>query len=166
MERMHFRWIVLVVAFAVMMLGPATVEAQPSTGPSPDELEDLARDFGMDPAKCNAVQKQIDQVVAVYQSGLSDDEKIAGLSALWAQSAASLQKSAAADSEVASTANQYVLMMEELVAMAKDSPSGSDKNVSVAAKNSLNKLRALTQNYVKMMKVMCPKLNLPAVMNQ
>jgi hypothetical protein len=166
MTRSHFGVVAVMAAFAVMccLCGPAA--AQRSTGPSPDELEDLAKDMGMSPAKCNAVQQQINQVVAVYQSSLSDEEKIARLSQLWSQSAASLQKAGSADTEVASTADQYLSMMDELVGMAKDSSKGSDKNASAAAMNSLKKLKTLTQNYVKMMKVMCPKLTLPPIMNQ
>jgi hypothetical protein len=131
-------------------------------------LEDLGKDFGMDPAKCDAFQEQINQVVAVYQSALSDDEKIARLTELWSQSAESLQKSASDDPEVASTANQYLILMKQLVAMAmaEESPSGTDKSASAAATNSLKKLKTLTQNYVKMMKILCPRLTLPPIMNQ
>ena len=79
-----------------------------------------------------------------------------------------MQKAGSDDPEVASTANQYLVLMKQLMAMAmaEEPPSGSDKNVSVAAANSLKKLKALTQNYVKMMKILCPRLTLPPIMNQ
>ncbi len=166
MTRIRFGVIALLATFVVWgyLCGPTI--AQRTTGPSPDELDDLAKDLGMGPAKCNAVQEQINQVVAVYQSSLSDEEKIAALSKLWSQSAVSLQKSASADPEVASTANQYLVMMQELMVLAEASPSKTDKNASPQAINSLKKLKMLTQNYAKMMKVMCPNLTLPSIMSE
>ncbi len=166
MTRIHLGVIVLLAAFMVAGGLCGSVNAGRSTGPTSEDLEDLSKDFGMDPAKCDAVQKQINQVMAVYQSNLTDDEKVASLTQLWSKSAAAMEKSTSDDPDVASTANQYLVMMKELVAMAKDSPNDSDKNVSAAAANSLKKLKTLTQNYVKMMKVMCPKLVLPPLMNQ
>ena len=166
MTRIYVCVITLLAAFAVMSCLCSPAAAQGAGGPSLGELEDLAKDLGMNPATCDAVQKQIDEVMAVYQSGLSDEQKIASLSQLWSQTATSMRKSGEADSEVAATGNQYLLMMNELVAMAKHSSGGSNKNVSAEAMNSLRKLKALTQNYVKMMKVMCPKLVLPPIMNQ
>lgn len=166
MKRTHLGWLALLAALAVLGFLQASAQAQQSSGPSPEELEDLAKDFGIDPAQCEALQKQIDRVVSVYQSGMSDDEKVARLSELWAQTASSMQKSGANDPEVGSAVNQYLFLMQELMAMAQASPGGSDKSVTPAARNSLNKLKGLSQNYVKMMKVMCPKLTLPPVMNQ
>jgi len=119
----------------------------------------------MDPAKCNALQQQIDQVVAVYQSSMTDEEKVARLMEVWSQSMAAMQKSGENDPDVAAAARQYRVMMEELLAMAKASSGGGGKDVPADARESLKKLKVITQNYVKMMKILCPKLKLPAIMN-
>jgi hypothetical protein len=168
MRRMLIGWIAFVAALAVVGFLSGTASAQSrsgSSGPTPEELEDLSKDLGMNPAQCEALQRQIDDVVSVYQSGMSDDEKIAKLSALWGQAAASMRKSGEKDPDVGATAGQYLTVMEDLVAMAK-AQSGSDKDASVAARNALTRLKGMSQNYVKMMKILCPKLSLPPIMNQ
>jgi hypothetical protein len=165
MKHVRMLLIVVVATFAVAGFSLGLAEAQKPGGPTSEELEDIAKDLGMEPAKCDAVQRQIDQVVSVYQSGLTDNEKIAKLTELWAQSAAALKKSGESDPDVGATAGQYLLLMEEVVAMTKASPSGDDKAVSSTARDSLKRLKILTQNYVKMIKILCPKLTLPAIMN-
>jgi hypothetical protein len=165
MRRRYAALFMLVALLTATSFLPITARADKPAAPSEEELADMAQDLGMDPATCDAIQARIDQVVAVYQSSQTESEKLAKLTELWSQAMTDMKKAGEQDGDVASTSGQYLLIMQELVDMAKAAPDGGQQ-VSPAAKNTLVKLKALTQNYVKMMKIMCPKLSLPPLMNQ
>jgi hypothetical protein len=165
MKRISFAWMIFVTVLLITSLGASIAHAQ-GAGPSDKEVQDLARDMGMDPRQCDDVQNRINQVVAIYESPLSDDEKMARLTEAVAQSMAEMQHAGSKDPEVATAGNQYVLLIQELLAAARKSASGDDKKVSDAVKDDLQKLKIMTKDYVQMMKLMCPKLVLPDVMTK
>jgi hypothetical protein len=165
MKRISVAWMIFLSALLITSLGASIAYAQ-NTGPSDQEMQDMARGMGMDPRQCDDVQNRINQIVAIYESPLSDDEKMAKLTEAVAQSVAEMQQAAAKDPEVATAGNQYVLLIQELLAAAHKSASGDDKKVSDAVKDDLQKLKIMTKDYVQMMKLMCPKLALPDVMNK
>jgi hypothetical protein len=165
MKRISLAWMIFVSVLLITSLGASIAQAQ-KAGPSDKEVQDLARDMGMDPRQCDDVQNRINQVVAIYESPLSDDEKMARLTEAVAQSMAEMQQAGSKDPEVATAGNQYVLLIQELLAAARKSASGDDKKVSDAVKDDLQKLKIMTKDYVQMMKLMCPKLVLPDVMTK
>ena len=165
MKRISFVWTIFLSALLITSLGAFIAHAQ-NTGPSDQEVQDMARDMGMDPRQCDDVQNRINQIVAIYESPLSDDEKMAKLTEAVAQSVAEMQQAASKDPEVAAAGSQYVLLIQELLAAARKSASGDDKKVSDAVKDDLQKLKIMTKDYVQMMKLMCPKLALPDVMTK
>jgi hypothetical protein len=165
MKRISFPWMIFVSVLLITSLGASIAHAQ-GASPSDKEIQDLARDMGMDPRQCDDVQNRINQVVAIYESALSDDEKMARLTEAVAQSMAEMQQAGSKDPEVATAGNQYVLLIQELLAAARKSASGDDKKVSDAVKDDLQKLKIMTKDYVQMMKLMCPKLVLPDVMTR
>ena len=157
--------LILFSAFLIMSFGAAAAEPQ-NVQPSDEEVQDMARGMGLDPRLCGDLQNRINEIIAISQSALSDDEKVKKLSEALAQSLAGMQKSGSKDPEIGNTMNQYLALIKDLVATAQVSDVGSDKNISAAAKNELQKLLILTKNYVQMMKLMCPKLVLPEAMNK
>jgi hypothetical protein len=165
MKRISLAWMIFVSVLLIPSLGASIAHAQ-GASPSDKEIQDLARDMGMDPRQCDDVQNRINQVVAIYESALSDDEKMARLTEAVAQSMAEMQQAGSKDPEVATAGNQYVLLIQELLAAARKSASGDDKKVSDAVKDDLQKLKIMTKDYVQMMKLMCPKLVLPDVMTK
>jgi hypothetical protein len=137
-----------------------------NAGPSDREVQDMARGMGMDPQQCDALQNRINQVVAIYESSLSDNEKLAGLSEYAAQSMAEMQQAGSKDAEVEQAVNQHLVLMQSIMSAAKASASADDKKVSDAAKDDVQKLKILTKTYVDMMKSLCPKLALPEVVTK
>jgi hypothetical protein len=165
MKRISVAWMIFLSALLITSLGASIACAQ-NTGPSDQEVQDMARGMGMDPRQCDDVQNRINQIVAIYESPLSDDEKMTKLTEAVAQSVTEMQQAASKDPEVAAAGNQYVLLIQELLAAARKSASGDDKKVSDAVKDDLQKLKIMTKDYVQMMKLMCPKLALPDVMTK
>ena len=165
MKRIPVAWMIFLSALLIASLGAFIAHAQ-KAGPSDQEVQDMARDMGMDPRLCDDLQNRINQIVAIYESSLSDDEKMASLTEAVAQSVAEMQQAGSKDPEVATAGNQYVLLIQGLLAAARTSASGDDKKVSDAVKDDLQKLKIMTKDYVQMMKLMCPKLALPDVMTK
>jgi len=165
MKRISAAWMVFMVALVIASVGASVAEAQ-NAGPSDQEVQDMARGMGMDPGLCNDLQNRINEVVAISDSSLSDDEKMTKLTEAVAQSMADMQKAASKDPEVESAIGQHLVLVQALMAAARTSASGNDKKVSDSVKDDLEKLKIITKNYVQMMKLMCPKLTLPDVMNK
>jgi hypothetical protein len=147
----------VLTVFAVMNSTPA-----PASAPSDGEVQDMARSMGMDPRQCDALQSRIDQVTSVANSSLAENEKAARLVELLNQAIESMKQSASNDPEVSQIVNQYLGMMQGLVAAARN--QGNDKSASPNSEEDLSKLKIMTQTYLQMMKMMCPKLRLPESM--
>lgn len=165
MGKTYFKWKFFLSAMAIMGSLVFAAEAQ-NPGPGDQEVQDMARGMGIDARKCENLQTRIDQIVAIYESPISDNEKVASLSDAVAQSMAEMQQAASQDPEVEKAVNQYLGLMKELMAAARSSASGDDKKISDAAKDDLQKLKIMTSTYVQMMKALCPKLILPDVMSK
>jgi len=158
MRRFLYAWVAIVTFLVAMNSMPGLAQPKPAA-PSEDEVQDMARRMGMDPRQCEALQDQINQVTSVANSSLSENEKAARLVDLLDISMESMRQAASKDPEVAQIVNQYLSMMQGLVAAARNSVN--DKNVSSKTADDLSKLKIMTQTYVQMMKMMCPRLNLP-----
>lgn len=158
MKRSLYAGLIIATILFVMNPVPGLAQQNPAA-PSEDEVQDMARNMGMDPQRCDALQNQIDQVTSVASSSLSENEKAAQLSQLLDQSIESMKQAASKDPEVAQIVNQYLSMMQGLVAVAKN--PGDDKSVSAGTAEDLSKLKIMTRTYIQMMKLMCPKLKLP-----
>jgi hypothetical protein len=152
------------ILVAGFMLQAASAQ---KAAPSDEEVQDMARSMGMDPKVCGELQNQVNQVSAIFQSSLSAQEKLTKLQETLAASMAGMQKSAESDPEIGAIVKQYTVMMMGLLATTRGSLSGAeDKQVSTESKQELDKLKVLTSTYVNMVKMMCPKLSLPEVMNK
>lgn len=165
MKTLSHSWMIFLSVFAIMTFGVLAPEIQ-AAGPSDEEVQDMARSMGMDPKQCDGIQNQINRVMSISESSMSDDEKVSKLSEALAESMAGMQRSAQKDPEVEKAVGQYLVMIQDLVSAARASATGDDKNVSAAVKNDLQRLTILTKNYVAMMKLMCPRLTLPEAMNK
>jgi hypothetical protein len=160
-----FGIILIFSALLVISLAPCLAEGQ-NTGPSENESQDMARSFGMNPALCDGLQSQIDKVVNIYQSSASEDDKMSQLTEALTESLKRMRESSHNDSDVDRIVKQYLTIIEGLLASARDSFKASDKQVSPDARDDLQKLKTMTGMYMSMMKMMCPKLKLPDVMNK
>ena len=165
MGKTYFAWTIFLSAVAIISSLVSMAQAQ-NAGPADQEVQDMARGMGMDSRQCENLQNRINHIVGIYESPLSDNEKVASLSEAVAQSMAEMQQAAAQDPEVEKAVNQYLGLMKELMAAARSSASGDDKKISDAAKDDLQKLKIMTNTYVQMMKALCPKLTLPDVMTK
>ncbi len=165
MGKKYFTWTIFLSALAIVSSLVITAQAQ-NAGPTDQEVQDMARGMGIDPRQCENLQNRINQIVAIYESPASDNEKVASLSEAVAQSMAEMEQAASKDPEVEKAVNQYLGLMKELMAAARSSASGDDKKISDAAKDDLQKLKIMTSTYVQMMKALCPKLILPDVMTK
>jgi len=152
-------------AFLAICLAPCFAEAQ-NVGPRDDEVQDMGRSFGMDPALCDGLQAQIDKVVNIYRSAATEDEKVSQLTDALTESLRNMRESGAKDPEVGRIVKQYLTIIEGLLASARDSLRAGAKQLPPDVKNELQKLKIMTATYVSMMKIMCPKLNLPELVNK
>ena len=173
MKRMSGTLIILLFTLALLGGEVFATQAQAAearegqnSGPSDQEIQDMARSMGMDPKLCDGLQERINRIVEISQSSMTDEEKVEKLSEAVAESIAGMEKSGSKDAEVAKAASQYLVLMKGLIAAVRASAGADDKKVSASAKEDLQKLIVLTKTYVAMMKVMCPKLTLPDTMNK
>jgi hypothetical protein len=164
MKRLFHSLIILLAVLAV--ISSASFLGAQNTAPTDEEVQDMARSMGMDPKRCAVLQNQINKITAVAESSLKDDEKVARLSELVAQSMAEMQKEASKDEEVAGIVNQYLSLMQGIMSAARTSGAGDDKKVPSTAAEDLAKLKTMTHTYVQMMKLMCPKLVVPESTNK
>jgi len=165
MKRLLGKMLVFSTAFMAICLAPCFAEAQ-NAGPRDDEIQDMGRSFGMDPALCDGLQAQIDKVVNIYRSAATEDEKVSQLTEALTESLRNMRESGAKDPEVDRIVKQYLTIIEGLLASARDFLRAGDKQLPPNAKNELQKLKIMTATYVSMMKIMCPRLNLPELVNK
>ncbi len=164
-------WMILLLA-AILCCGIVISQAQTSdqkaqnTGPTDQEIQDMARSMGMDPKLCENIQERINRIVEVADSSLTDQEKIDKLSEAISESMAGMQTAGSKDAEVASAANQYLVLMKDIMTAARSSAAKGDNKVSGSTREDLQKLLIITKTYMAMMKVMCPKLALPDSMSK
>jgi len=161
-----FRTIVIFTSALLAMSLVPCLASDPNVAPKDDEVQDMARSFGMDPALCAGLQNQIDRVVNIAASAASDDEKISRLTEALAESLENMQQASLKDPEMDRIVKQYLTLIQGLLGMARDSFRTDGKQISPEAKNELQKLKIMTSTYVSMMKMLCPKLTLPDAMNK
>jgi hypothetical protein len=167
MNMKSVRWGIAVLCAAVLAAGfMVDAASAEKAAPSDEEVQDMARGMGMDPKLCGELQNQVNQVSAIFQSSLSAQEKMTKLQETLAGSLAGMQKSAENDPEIGAIVKQYTVMMLGLLATTRGSVASEDKQASSESKQELDKLKVLTGTYVNMVKMMCPKLSLPEVMNK
>ena len=171
MKKKFSVWMILLLA-AIVCCGIIVPKAQTAdtknqnTGPSDQEIQDMARTMGMDPKLCEDLQERINKIVAISDSSLTDQEKIDKLSETVAESMAGMQTAGSKDAEVANAANQYLVLMKDIMTAARSSAAKGDNKISASTKEDLQKLLTITKTYMAMMKIMCPKLALPETMNK
>ncbi len=165
MKKTSFAWMISLSALLLLSLVPLLACAQ-GAGPSDQEVRDMSRGMGMDPRQCDDLQNRIDRIVAIYESPISENEKLASLSELATQSMEEMKQAASKDPEVEQAINQHLVLMQAILSAAKASASGDDKKVSDAVKDDLQKMKILTKTYVDMMKALCPRLTLPELMTK
>jgi hypothetical protein len=144
----------------------ATVAKAEDAGQNKTEAQDLLPAKGLDPSVCTGLQKQIDQVMNIAGSSLTDTEKVAQLSQMLAQSMAAMTKSSGNDAEVDRIVKQYQFFIQSLLTAALATGSSNNNNVSASANDELQKFKTLTANYVAMAKILCPDVKLPDVINK
>jgi len=171
MKKKFSVWMTLLLA-AILCCGIIVPKAQTAdvkgqnTGPSDQEIQDMARSMGMDPKLCEDLQERVNKIVAISDSSLTDQEKVDKLSETVAESIAGMQTAGSKDAEVANAANQYLVLMKDIMTAARSSAAKGDNKVLASTKEDLQKLLLITKTYMAMMKIMCPKLTLPDTMNK
>lgn len=116
----------------------------------------------MNPAVCEALQKQVDEVVALGSSTtLTDEEKISRLTASIASSVATMLRTTKDTPEAAKIAQQWLTMLNQVMAAANTAKSSDTQNVSPEAKRGLDIARNRMKPYLAIMRMMCPNLTVP-----
>jgi hypothetical protein len=165
MKRTFFVCWILTSLLAVSS-SPYLVTRTEGAGPSDQELQDFARGMGVDPKQCDDLQNKINQIVAIYESPLSDKEKMASLSELATKSIEEMKQAASKDSGVATAINQHLILMQSILSAAQASASRGEKTLPDSVKDDVKKMKILTKTYVDLMKGLCPKLALPDVVTK
>ncbi len=166
-EHFHLKWAVVFGAVLVMGVGSTGVHSQAPMSPDQRDLDEMAQiGVGLGSDRCREIQQQVDEITAVYRSGLKDEEKMAKLSQIWSRSAGELRKSGESDEIIQATVNQYLPFMEELAAEAQASVKAGQTQASKDKAAQLDRVKTMTRSYVKMIGLLCPKLSLPPIMNK
>lgn len=111
--------------------------------------------------KCGELQRQIDQIVEIWQSSsMSDKEKVAQLTASLTQSMASLLKPSS-DPEAAKVSKDMFDSIKSLLSASGAQGATQDKQVSENAAKDLEIIRQRTKPYIAVMQMFCPDLKVP-----
>jgi hypothetical protein len=117
---------------------------------------------GMDPQKCAALQRQMDQIVAIADSpSLSEKEKMSRLSQSLMQSMATMMSNTRNDPEAAKIAQEWRETLMKVMSSADISGRAADTNVSGDAKRGVDLVKQRIQPYIGVMKLLCPDLVVP-----
>ncbi len=163
----NLKWATVLAAVVVMSIGSPGIHAQGPVAPSDSDLDDMARiGVGLGAAKCRQIQQQVDEIMSVYKSGLKDEEKIAKLSRIWSRSAEEMKKSGESDDDIKAAVNQYLPFLEILATEVTASVKAGETQASKDKTAQLERLNVLTQSYVRMIRLLCPKLTLPPSMTK
>jgi hypothetical protein len=121
----------------------------------------------IDPQQCAALQSRLDEIVAISQStGMSEQEKIAQLSASLSQSLATMIGSTSNDPEAAKIAREWRDTLMKVMSSADVSGRAQDKDVSADAKRGVDLIKKRIQPYIAVMKLMCPDLVVPGAVGR
>jgi hypothetical protein len=157
----------LLAGAALLTLGCGVSIAQQAVAPEEGDLDEMARaGVGLGSSKCNEVQQKISAVVSIFESSLKDQEKMAQLSQVWAQSAEEMRKSGEGDELLKTTIEPYLLIMEGLAGQLQASMGAGNKQAPEQIKAAFDRMKLMTGSYVKMMRLLCPKLSLPAILDK
>jgi hypothetical protein len=125
-------------------------------------LGDQSDKMTMSPAVCEALQQQVDEVVAVGNSTtLSDEEKISRLSASIEASFATMLRTTKDSPEAAKIAQQWLKMLSQVTAAANTAKDSGTQSVTPDAKRGLDIARNRVKPYLAIMKMLCPNLKVP-----
>jgi hypothetical protein len=166
-KQIHFVLAAFLAVVALLTLGCGVSIAQKAVAPEEGDLDEMARaGIGLGASQCQEVQKRISSVVGIFESSLKDQEKMAKLSEIWSQSAAEMRKSGEGDELIQTTMEPYLLLMEGLAAQLKASMGTGNKQAPEEMKATFDRMKLMTGSYVKMMRLLCPKLVLPPIMDK
>jgi hypothetical protein len=155
MRRLSFTLCLTLSAFMMFGLMSETGQAQDLVQPK------------LDASVCRQVQKQVDDLVAISESAsMSREEKIAALSQSWAQSIATMRNDAKKDEETAQMVKGLSDSVAKILALGLASSQQGQKDVSSDTKQALNDVNEQIKPYMSFMKILCPKLVLPPVMQK
>jgi len=116
----------------------------------------------MDPQKCVALQKQIDDVVAISESTtLSEQEKLNRLGAVVTQSLFGMLGAAKDLPDAAPILKEWNKMLTKLLATAGASSASADRELSPDAQTGVDVAKNRVKPYLDMMKLMCPGIVIP-----
>lgn len=144
-----------VLAIALLAI---LVPASPAPASSSDDVR-------MEPAACEVLQRRVDEVAALGESSeLTDDEKIARLSASIASSLATMLNVTRNDPDAAKIAQEWVTMLNQVLTAASPTGPRSDteaRDVPAGAERGVQIARNRLKPYVAVLKLICPDLVLP-----
>lgn len=121
----------------------------------------------IDPQQCAALQSRLDEIVAISQStGMSEQEKMAKLSASLSQSLATMIASTSKDPEAAKIAREWRDNLMKVMSSADVSGRAQDKDVSADAKRGVDLIKQRIQPYIAVMKLICPDLVVPRAVSR
>jgi hypothetical protein len=123
-------------------------------------------DMKIDPKVCAGLQAQVDEMVKLSKSSLSQDEKMKRLKQVWDKSWSRALSEAEDDTETL----KMLEGMGGLVAQLLASISAAEKNGETEAPDSTMKLfgdlKQQTKTFVGLMMMLCPDLKLPSTLKK
>ncbi len=161
MRRRHTGGLILTTAVCVLLWAGQSYAEKRILPPPSEDVQNASPLMGIDPNICAALQKQVDSVTSISGSGLTEQEKINRLTQHLAQSIASMRQSAKGEPDAAVPVQQYVTLIQALLAVVRSTPDAGNSSVPTAAAEGFQKFQALTSTYVNLVKVMCPSVALP-----
>lgn len=119
-------------------------------------------DKKIDPQQCEALQRQVDEIVAISESTtLTDKQKIAQLAKSLTGSLATMLNATRTDPDAAKIADEWSDTLRQLLAAAQASPTSDNKPVSPDAERGAKIVKNRIKPFIAVMQMLCPNLKVP-----
>lgn len=155
MNHLRFLWLVLALAIVAVAVEGRLCRAQEVTVPR------------LDTSVCDKVQSQVNEIVAISESSsMTDAEKVRALSQAWKQSWNTMFERSQNDPEMAKMVKELGNTIRRVIEQGMNSPGSGNREVSDQTKQSLAALRNQIRPYLSIMKMLCPNLVMPPMVER
>ena len=119
-------------------------------------------DMKVDPKVCAGLQAQIDEMVNLSQSSLSQDEKIKRLKLAWQKSWSKALGEAEEDKETLDMLEGMGGLVAQLLASISTTQKNGEADAPASTMKLFGDLKQQTKTFVGLMMMLCPDLKLPS----
>lgn len=153
MKLLNYTSVVLIVSMVMILLSFYACPAQD-------------KDIKVDPKVCAGLQAQIDEMVKLSQSSLSQDEKIKRLNQVWKKSWSRALVNAEEDADTQKMLEGIGGLVAQLLASISEAQKKGETNAPESTIKLFGDLKQQTKTFVGLMMMLCPDLKLPSTLTK